>query len=122
MDKEETRLQWMAALLSGDYKQETGSLQTKRGFCCLGVGCDLYASLEGEGEWKDVQGERGAKRFRLNDQTFGVTGYPPQDVCDWLGIDNRQVHDLASKNDKGASFDEIAGLIYNMPIAKGAKR
>ena len=32
---------WLEALRSGKYKQTTGRLQDSKGFCCLGVACDV---------------------------------------------------------------------------------
>jgi len=37
---------WIAALDSGDYKQGKGALQTKAGYCCLGVACDVLIPKE----------------------------------------------------------------------------
>ena len=33
---------WCKALRSGKYKQGKGSLQSKKGHCCLGVACELF--------------------------------------------------------------------------------
>lgn len=32
---------WIVALRSGGYKQARGRLQNQRGFCCLGVACEV---------------------------------------------------------------------------------
>jgi hypothetical protein len=37
------RRKWVAALRSGKYKQGDGFLRSEKGFCCLGVACDLAA-------------------------------------------------------------------------------
>ncbi len=37
--KKELKDKWIAALLSGEYKQVTGFLETPEGNCCLGVLC-----------------------------------------------------------------------------------
>ena len=33
---------WIDALRSGKYKQTYGRLHDEKGFCCLGVACDLF--------------------------------------------------------------------------------
>jgi hypothetical protein len=33
---------WVEALRSGEYIQDRGQLRSSRGYCCLGVLCDLY--------------------------------------------------------------------------------
>lgn len=33
---------WIAALRSGKYKQTNEALQDTKGYCCLGVACDLF--------------------------------------------------------------------------------
>lgn len=38
---------WLAALRSGKYAQDTGSLQGPDGFCCLGVLEDVYRDEKG---------------------------------------------------------------------------
>lgn len=37
---------WIDALRSGLYKQGRGHLQTKKGYCCLGVACDIFIPKE----------------------------------------------------------------------------
>lgn len=52
--KRSDRNQWVAALLSGDYKQGRGCLYdpASGGYCCLGVLADLRGSLDGRGEYR----------------------------------------------------------------------
>lgn len=72
MSKENIR-KWVDALRSGEYEQATGQLRTNKGFCCLGVACDLY------GEENDVTWGR-------DDGFIGRIDLPPSIVGDWLGI------------------------------------
>jgi hypothetical protein len=46
----ERKTNWTTALRSGNYKQTVGMLRDSKGFCCLGVACDLVAK-EGGGKW-----------------------------------------------------------------------
>ena len=40
----EIQAQWVAALRSGVYNQTTGMLHNEKGYCCLGVLCDIHAN------------------------------------------------------------------------------
>lgn len=37
---------WVKALRSGKYKQSKMELQTPKGYCCLGVACDIFIKKE----------------------------------------------------------------------------
>jgi len=50
---QELRDKWIAALRSGDYTQDKAFLRTEKGYCCLGVLCDVA----GEHEYTDPLGE-----------------------------------------------------------------
>lgn len=119
--KPEIKEMWVNALRSGDYPQNhDGKLRNENGYCCLGVLCDLYAK-ENNKEWGD---------YRILGDGYDFEDYfdfPPQSVIEWAGLSNKNpavevVYDeedepfsdnepLASLNDKGMPFDEIANLI-----------
>jgi hypothetical protein len=44
ISNKELVLKWITALESGEYSQTTACLRDFRGFCCLGVLCDVYDS------------------------------------------------------------------------------
>jgi hypothetical protein len=105
------RARWTAALRSGKYPQGIGGLRTSKGFCCLGVLCDLAVQdkvIEAEQHWGD-------------DWSYqNETNYPPVEVVAWAGLDsfNPTVtaelgpEGLASVNDSGGyDFAKIADLI-----------
>lgn len=51
-EQKEHRAALVAALRSGEYKQERFGLRTTNdNFCCLGVACDVYRKATGDGEW-----------------------------------------------------------------------
>lgn len=112
------RERWAAALRSGNYEQATGQLRRtsgeRRGYCCLGVACDLYREDHPEAKWVGIYRETfslpgtvGAEGA-LNESTL----FLPQDVQDWLGVTNHATQErLSEMNDDGASFDEIADEI-----------
>lgn len=37
---------WVAALRSGEYPQDVGALRTAKGFCCLGVACEVARTTD----------------------------------------------------------------------------
>lgn len=92
---------WVAALRSGDYRQARGALKRgKYAHCCLGVLCDI--APKSVGEWRG--------------HTFVSGGVKdaamlPPGVQAWAGLDADATHGLASKNDLGVSFEQIADYI-----------
>jgi len=117
------------ALRSGDYKQGRGSLQNRDGFCCLGVACDVFQKTEGQGKWEpetsaDADSVANPQRFTLADGSH-EWAYPSSVIQDWLGFTGKTAplktdepgesiyQNLASKNDYGSSFIQIADLIDN---------
>lgn len=109
----EIRDKWVAALRGGQYQQSKRYLKSLRGYCCLGVLCDLYLK-----EFPD-------KAFWTDDHEFIVDGRKnayllPHPVREWSGLSTRNgvfpvairaYNSLDALNDYGASFDEIAKII-----------
>ncbi|UBF29935.1 hypothetical protein K9N68_37630 (plasmid) [Kovacikia minuta CCNUW1] len=124
---------WVEALREGQYTQGQGYLRmedTDEGegcfcYCCLGVGLDLMDSSK----WK-----KESHIYSYPSHFRNFNGYPPPEFFDWLGVpDNRDFNDgfyvenengmnhaqladewwrvLASMNDKGYTFEEIADWI-----------
>lgn len=98
---------WVEALRSGKYTQSREALQNDKGFCCLGVACDLFIPIE------DVE---------VCKQTGMLKGGLPSDqknAPEWLKrIENYQFRNtynitIAFINDNGVSFLEIADRIEN---------
>ena len=106
---------WLEALRSGEYRQTRGYLHTANGFCCLGVGCQLFKpddieAVEAEGY--------GVQTFKY-DQNIAAG---PNFVVEALGLygDLGNRNDgigpsLAGLNDDGIPFDEIADVIEANP-------
>lgn len=108
---------WIDALRSKKYQQNFGVLKSKNGYCCLGVLCDLYNIETGQGEW-----EKDTPLNFIKFSTFNEgdnTKYLPEDVVQWAGLNNYNPtvildnisKTLASLNDEGSSFEEIAKVI-----------
>lgn len=102
---------WINALRSGEYKQSQHALRTVSGFCCLGVLCDLAAKLE-LGTWRQtIESKWVFEPMGGNSRQDTLPGR----VVEWAGLrDSNPDTDkgsLASLNDHGKSFEEIADII-----------
>ena len=129
MNKEAVDI-WIKALRSGMFPQTERYLVTTEGYCCLGVACNLYNNIEGgldvtfhEAEVHDVDDptDISAAHWEYN----GETSILPETVREWLGLksysgeliiynnDGSQddITSLASLNDRGLTFDQIADVI-----------
>lgn len=117
----------MEALRSGEYKQTGGVLRDERGFCCLGVLCELYAK-ENNLKWEeDIFSYDGSKRLVFRLKGTDVKTHLPYHVTVWAGlVDDSGTPmtsplvklegrifpvSLAGLNDGGATFTEIADVI-----------
>lgn len=109
---QELKAKWVAALRSGEYVQTTMALWREfegcESNCCLGVLARL-----GGGEKADVRTNRFIKDKAFDIKlpngiklsAFKASGFEP------FGLSDEQAGDLASRNDNGASFPEIADYI-----------
>lgn len=102
----EIKTKWIAALRSGSYKQTTGVLRDSRGYCCLGVLCDVVdpdkwvkASEVGDDFTQaDINDER-------NQQLLPVR------VMKATCLHRNEQLALSQMNDTGSSFTAIADHI-----------
>ena len=116
-----TALKWIEALKSGTYKQSTLKLKSEKGYCCLGVACEIDERVT----WKS------ARRFGT-DEAFVYNGSPSagklpggyhgklglhssgghvEDINASLSSDH---HSLVDLNDSGYyNFDRIADIILS---------
>lgn len=110
---------WVAALRSGKYTQCRRRLHIKGdGYCCLGVACEVYMN---EGHALDVKYRE--ELGRVAAEYDGISSVLPEAVQQWLGLatyngqfghpSNRSC--LSGRNDKGATFTEIADIIEAEP-------
>jgi hypothetical protein len=130
MMNQEVKKKWLDALRSGEYTQTKDSLCDNRGFCCLGVLCDLHAK-DTNGQWKPldpaIDGERsycgnhdllpkevvswaGLTETEL-DTPFGNRDYYNVDVTYTDEEGDEHATSLSDLNDNGWSFNMIADLI-----------
>jgi len=102
---------WIEVLRSGLYKQTKGKLQDHKGFCCLGVACDIFISEQ------DI--ERSYENFLV-----GSVPGSQEDSPSWLKVINWDFDVKTSKSltglndDGGFTFDEIADLLQAVYIEK----
>lgn len=116
MPMTENGKKWVAALRSGEFKQADGALYTSRGYCCLGVACEL-AERDGVLMAKTMDPEGGCTIWD------GEGASLPLAVQKWLGVtsDDPKVkirdragepYSLAEMNDSGIyNFEDIAKAI-----------
>lgn len=103
----EAQLKWLEALESGKYEQTIGALRDSKGFCCLGVACDI----SGLGDWV------------VDKLYLGNSGLLPDEVQEYFSLrdnegeprDPRKFTPLTAMNDKGKSFKEIAAHLRKHP-------
>lgn len=118
---------WIETLESGKYSQTNGGLHDDKGFCCLGVLCDIKGV-----EWH-LSTDDVATDFFYVEPTNGVPelyAMPGPEVLSWLGMESipfidhehlsasqrvKMTHQVkpsvAALNDNGFSFAEIAALL-----------
>ena len=110
-EQKEHRKALVVALRSGKYEQGLQCLRSKSGkYCCLGVACDI----SGLAPWKPI----------YDSYTFmGKDVSMPKQVMDYFGFVSREgrfcaeneLEHLTILNDKGISFEHIAGIIEQEP-------
>lgn len=109
---------WIDALQSGEYKQGTEYLCADGQYCCLGVLCDLYAQNAAD-NLRIVEKFKGDSEFRITYYNHDSEVLPDV-VQEWAGMssnagkymdDTLFESSLASDNDQGDSFDELAKKI-----------
>ena len=72
---QEIKTKWLEALRSGDYTQTTNHLKDDKGYCCLGVLCDLHRKETGY-DWKVITH---SSAFDY----YGISGSLPPEVIAW---------------------------------------
>lgn len=104
---------WLAALRSGEFKQGKERLKNGDTYCCLGVLTELYRREHG-GVWTDEDDFATSTSGRGQSKAL-----PPLSVQWWAELDDTNPivltptgpEPVASLNDQGSTFSEIADLI-----------
>ena len=109
--KAETKAKWLEALRSGKYKQGRGFLRIGENFCCLGVLHDVTG-----GNWHTKDGIILTGSINQKNSHCGYL------VGTFLqGLSKNIARDLATLNDKGSTFSEIADYIEKNVITSETK-
>ena len=97
------RKAWIKALRSGKYEQTKGGLRNRKGFCCLGVLCDVYDPTK----W--VEDDDIKYLFWYEEEESNLPHY----LYTFIGLnelDNRpELYELNDKFDK--TFKQIANIL-----------
>jgi hypothetical protein len=116
--KKEWADKWVAALRTGPYTQTRRTLRGSKGFCCLGVLCDLVKDEPlVQGHWQES--DRGQYGFTVAgayaDQILPSRAQRLVGMVSSNGSlrtsDGAMSTALSTLNDDGLSFDEIASII-----------
>lgn len=103
---------WVKALRSGKYKQDIGQLRSEKGYCCLGVACEV-----------SIKNRVILNVSQTKDNTYlydGDEGVLPESVSQWLGVDRdpvltngKRLHvSCSTLNDhRRKTFNEIADWV-----------
>ena len=108
---ERRRAAWAEALESGDYEQTRDYLRDDYGLCCLGVLQELFMA-EHPGVLVEKRGEDGHWAYWPVDDPLCEERESLQHCTRaWVGLTPEGEDSLASANDSGKSFREIARII-----------
>lgn len=123
MTPQEAREDLVRSLLSGEYEQGQRALRVDDKFCCLGVACDRFMKITGQGSWDFSRaGDSGIPSFVVDHESS--VGYMPKAVLEFYGFVNTHgrfyneedtsVY-LSELNDGGVPFVEIADTVEQAP-------
>ena len=93
----DTYNKWITALKSGKYRQATKMLRSPRGYCCLGVLCEVM----------EVPYDKISCTYVFNEEEVHSERLPADLISESMEVVLMRV------NDAGGSFEQIAELIEN---------
>lgn len=115
--KQITREDWIAALRSGEYKQAQGRMynEFQDAYCCLGVACklagvplEILSTPQAKSSSFNFLGKEEAKQMY---EMLGVHRTPIDRRFGLSSKDYNSTYVLASRNDAGQSFADIADFL-----------
>ncbi len=113
----EIKTRWVTALRSGEYAQAKNALRNDKGFCCLGVLCDVYAKANNK-QWEHSPTSNKKK-------LYGTGGFEvlPDTVSTWAGLDTlpwAQVNNPVVKVPAERLSLQTAGVdkLVSLPLAQ----
>lgn len=118
---------WIDALRFGGYKQTEYTLQDNKGFCCLGVACDIFIPKNKQQKCSfdnylkgHMPGEQAAAPQwlkQISDDFYEKTGIDLTHLNDGTWLNDNKMGDRFEK----FTFEEIADLIEAVYIKKVLK-
>lgn len=93
--------EWLKALRGGEYRQGQSYLKSGNKYCCLGVLASVSGCSWKKDDWGSVFPVMNGKK--VGDENYLVGGF--------AGLRAPTMKLLATKNDNGSSFQEIAEYI-----------
>jgi hypothetical protein len=99
------KARWIEALRGGEYAQDRDALKTNKGYCCLGVYCDISKT----GRWEYNSSFDIGVKFRYIVGLKSSMSFLPYPLSQ--DVDHEAVDMLIQLNDRGKSFGEIADWI-----------
>ncbi len=110
MDKKVKEM-WIKALVSGEFKQGRGYLESKGKYCALGV-LSLLSLIEGQCTYNQIDGlgRFDNKRFTLSYNTLTWAGMDLEDFKADVIYEGESTS-IGDLNDRGVSFKELARII-----------
>ena len=104
---QEFKPEWLEALRSGKYKQGRKNLRNNRGYCCLGVACEVAGiPRQKVNSYKSQYIFQGST---YDAPVIGTVAHPPSN---WKGLSDAAIDHLIEMNDTiKASFSEIADWV-----------
>lgn len=106
---------WIKALRSKKYTQTKSHLKDSKGYCCLGVACDI----SGLGTWTKT--EHGYMSFKPENE-FAASSSLPVVVSEWLGLNESNPALADRKGDYSGFVDHIDAIEANDELGWSFKK
>lgn len=125
LSPEQARELWISELRSGKWIQGTGALCQSGKHCCLGVACELAIKdgvpIEKTVNWGEPVYYGGYHGFTLPPAVLGWLGLQDDvgSLTSVVQVKYTQCTSLASMNDVGATFPQIADIIEKGLVRNG---
>lgn len=105
------RKSWVSHLRSGEYKQVKDRLKNKKGYCCLGVLCDI-AVKAGHGEWTQCNQY---KILHRESSIFPIL-YHNSTISTWGGGSKGKPAKAGLNDEHDYTFEQISDVIESRTI------
>ncbi len=116
--KEDAKIAFVEALLSGKFRQITGRLTDQtNGRCATGVLCDV-AKEAGLPIVRSSSATDTRRGYFVFDNKDILSGSPNKPIATWADVDFDWVRDVQGLNDAGYTFEQIADLVKNDKVSE----